>query len=86
MATIISYLALLIFHHIVSKVKYHYSDVSVRQYIILSGIVFSYAMLMNMFLDNIVIRWSLGIIILIVYSIVFQKVILDLLSKKRRRR
>ncbi|HEO7054561.1 TPA: oligosaccharide flippase family protein, partial [Streptococcus agalactiae] len=72
--------------HIVSKVKYHYSDVSVRQYIILSGIVFSYAMLMNMFLDNIVIRWSLGIIILIVYSIVFQKVILDLLSKKRRRR
>ncbi|WP_223200880.1 hypothetical protein, partial [Listeria monocytogenes] len=69
-----------------SKVKYHYSDVSVRQYIILSGIVFSYAMLMNMFLDNIVIRWSLGIIILIVYSIVFQKVILDLLSKKRRRR
>ncbi|HEO7091167.1 oligosaccharide flippase family protein, partial [Streptococcus agalactiae] len=66
--------------------KYHYSDVSVRQYIILSGIVFSYAMLMNMFLDNIVIRWSLGIIILIVYSIVFQKVILDLLSKKRRRR
>lgn len=64
------------------RVKYHYSDVSVRQYIILSGIVFSYAMLMNMFLDNIVIRWSLGIIILIVYSIVFQKVILDLLSKK----
>ncbi|MGR1470897.1 oligosaccharide flippase family protein, partial [Streptococcus agalactiae] len=58
----------------------------VRQYIILSGIVFSYAMLMNMFLGNIVIRWSLGIIILIVYSIVFQKVILDLLGKKRRRR
>ncbi|MCC9813525.1 capsid assembly protein, partial [Streptococcus agalactiae] len=49
-------------------------------------IVFSYAMLMNMFLGNIVIRWSLGIIILIVYSIVFQKVILDLLGKKRRRR
>ncbi|TQC32457.1 capsid assembly protein, partial [Streptococcus agalactiae] len=55
------------------------SDVYKRQ-------VFSYAMLMNMFLGNIVIRWSLGIIILIVYSVVFQKVILDLLGKKRRRR
>ncbi|MGT2829358.1 oligosaccharide flippase family protein [Streptococcus hillyeri] len=72
-ATVLSYLSLLIFHHIISKKRYQYNEVGVKLYSLLSMIAIGYALLMNYFLNSLLIRWSFGIGVLIAYGIYFKK-------------
>lgn len=72
-ATIISYISLFVFHYLVAKTLYKYDEVSLRTVFILLGIACSYAYLMNFFVTNIYIRWSLGIVVIILYAYVFRK-------------
>ena len=67
LATIISYIFLLIIHHIVSKIKYNYDDVSAKQYTILSVIAIIYSFVMNYFVEYLLIRWSLGLVVLLIF-------------------
>lgn len=75
LATVFSYIFLLIIHHTISKKMYNYKDVSVRMYIILSFIVVLYSFIMNYFINSILIRWTIGIMVLICYTYYYRSYI-----------
>lgn len=60
MATVCSYLALLIVHHIISRKLYQYQEVGAATYVRWIGVVLGYALLMNCFLDVFWVRWIVG--------------------------
>ncbi|HFR3748941.1 TPA: oligosaccharide flippase family protein, partial [Streptococcus suis] len=82
-ATVFSYLALLILHHYISKKRYDYNDVTSSMYIALSTIVFVYAVLMSIFVDYLVIRWGIGIIIVGIYYWIFKRDFQNFILKRR---
>ncbi|MEK5289175.1 oligosaccharide flippase family protein [Streptococcus sp. FSL R7-0212] len=63
-ATMISYLVLLILHHYISKVKYHYDDVTEKTYIILSLCAIIYTFFITKFAGSILVRYFAGLVIL----------------------
>ncbi|HFU3723411.1 TPA: oligosaccharide flippase family protein [Streptococcus suis] len=82
-STALSYFALLVIHHYISKKKYDYRDVTMRTYINLSLIVIIYALLMNIFVDYIILRWGVGLIILSIYYWYFYSEIKNFILRKR---
>lgn len=71
-ATVLSYLSLLVFHHIISRKRYQYDEVTVKMFLIFSLIAIGYALLMNQFSDSLPIRWCLGIMVVIAYGVYFK--------------
>lgn len=71
-ATVVSYIALLAFHHLISKKRYAYTDVSVKTYVILSSLVIGYAILMSMLSTSLALRWSLGLLVVASYAFYFK--------------
>ncbi|MCP1639218.1 O-antigen/teichoic acid export membrane protein [Streptococcus gallinaceus] len=71
-ATVLSYLSLLVFHHIISRKRYQYDEVTVKVFLIFSLIAIGYALLMNQFSDSLPIRWCLGIMVVIAYGVYFK--------------
>lgn len=80
LATIISYLVLLVIHHLLTKKLYNYKEVTAKKYFFLIVIVISYSLLMNYFIDSLVIRWSLGIVVLIFYVVYYKKDLIKLIK------
>ncbi|BDD43002.1 lipopolysaccharide biosynthesis protein [Streptococcus ruminantium] len=82
-ATVISYFTLLIFHHVLTRKKYHYKDVTLRKYIILSTLVVFYSVLVTYWLESLVIRGSLGLVILTIYYFYYRDTIKNFLRKAK---
>ncbi|HEM5490809.1 oligosaccharide flippase family protein [Streptococcus suis] len=72
-ATIISYIALFLFHFVIARILYKNDEISLLTVFILLGIASGYAYLMNLFVSNIYVRWSLGLVVLVVYVYTFRK-------------
>lgn len=72
-ATIISYISLFFFHFVIAKKLYNYDEISLKTVFVLLSIASGYAYLMNSFVTNIYIRWSLGLVVLLVYASIFRK-------------
>ncbi len=84
-ATIVSYISLFFFHYIIAKILYKYDEISIKTVLVLLGIASGYAYLMNVFVTNIYIRWSLGLVVLLVYAYIFRKEISLLIQKRKRK-
>lgn len=80
-ATVVSYVALLAFHHLISKKKYAYTDVSVKTYLILSSLVTGYAVMMSMLSNRLVLRWLLGLLVVAGYVLYFKSDLILLTNK-----
>lgn len=62
-ATLLAYLALFLFQHGISKKVYHYTEVGMRQYVLVSCIAIGYAILMTLWISYPIYRYvSLGLI------------------------
>ncbi|TCD46268.1 capsid assembly protein [Streptococcus sp. X16XC17] len=86
-ATVLSYLCLLIFHHLISRKRYQYDEVTVKMFSILSIIALGYALLMNQFSHSLPVRWTFGAMVVIGYIIYFNediKVLHSLVIKKKK--
>lgn len=83
LATVLAYIILLIAHHCVAKIRYRYDDVSVRLYLILSSLVFLYTLLINIFIDTLWIRWSLGLLVLLIYSYYYREDLKQMIVKMK---
>lgn len=84
-ATVISYLVLLVLHHFISKIKYNYDDVSVKSYITLSTIAIIYTVFVTKFANEIFIRYIAGIILLIYFYLSNKNSINNFLINRRRK-
>ncbi|HFI0381554.1 TPA: oligosaccharide flippase family protein, partial [Streptococcus suis] len=58
-------------------------EISIKTVLVLLGIASGYAYLMNVFVMNIYIRWSLGLVVLLVYAYIFRKEISLLIQKRK---
>lgn len=85
-ATVVSYIALLVFHHLISKRKYAYTDVAAKTYVILSSLVTGYAVLMSLTVHSLILRWSLGLIIIVAYAFYFRTDLKLLLNSMKKRK
>lgn len=85
-ATVVSYIALLVFHHLISKRKYAYTDVAAKTYVILSSLVTGYAVLMSLAVHSLILRWSLGLIIIVAYAFYFRTDLKLLLNSMKKRK
>lgn len=85
-ATVISYFVLLVVHHFLSKKMYNYNEVSPLEYLKLIFIVLSYALTMNYFVDSLLMRWSFGILVLLIYIVYFKKDLLKILEWYKEKR
>ncbi|KHD44212.1 oligosaccharide flippase family protein [Streptococcus hongkongensis] len=83
-ATLLSYSILLVFHHIISKIKYNYHEVNARDYITLISIVICYALVMNVLIKIPVLRFFIGFLILLGYYIINKKTISYYIKKLKR--
>ena len=83
-ATVLSYLALLVLHHMVTKRLYDYKDVSVRQYVILSMIATGYTILMTYLIPYTVVRFALIIIITGLLAFYFRQDIVQFLKTRKK--
>ena len=83
-ATVISYLALLILHHIVAKKLYDYKDVSVKQYLVISAIAIGYTVLMTYLIPYTVVRFALIIIITGLLAFYFRQDILQFFNTRKK--
>lgn len=81
LATLISHMALFLFHYAIAKKAYRYDEVSLWFFTVLLAIASGYAYVMNCFISNIWIRWSLGLVVLIVYAYIFKKELGIILQK-----
>lgn len=81
-ATVLSYLSLLLFHHLLSRKLYKYKDVSIGQFLVLSSIALLYSILMSYFVSNLTFRWGCGIGVLFVYGFLYRKPIKVFLKSK----
>lgn len=84
-ATVLSYLALLAFHHVISKRMYGYVDVSAKTHIFLLVIVSSYAGVMGLTVEQPVLRYFIGLIVIWGYAYYFKSDIL-VFSKRLKKR
>ncbi len=82
-ATICSYIILLILHHIISRYKYQYTDMSVKGYIFSSVTVLIYAWIMNQFSSSWIMRWLVGICVIVMYSVYFKDDIKQFIKSRR---
>ncbi len=80
-ATVISYISLLIFHHIIAKIKYNYNELSFLGYIILVVLVSLYGLFSNMFMENLLIRW-LGCLVIFIILIIYYKKDIEKIIKR----
>lgn len=81
-ATLLSYVLLFLFHFIISKKLYKTTEVSMLYFLTAMGVIMMYAGITYVFMDNIFIRWILGLIYLM-YYLYTNKEKLALLLKKR---
>ena len=72
-ATIISYFCLLLLHHYISRKLYKYEEVTIGTFFKISVIGILYSGLMSYFIENIIIRYIIGFIILIIYFILYKE-------------
>lgn len=82
-ATILSYLSLLLAHHFISKKLYRYDDVSLSHLLFLGGIAFGYGQVMTYFYSSIWIRWGLGLLVVAIYLMLFRKEILYVMKRRK---
>lgn len=82
-ATVISYVALFIFHFIISKSLYSTTEVPLLYFLRVMTFVLIYAGIMYIFMDNIFIRWSFGAGYLIYYLYKNQDFIKTLLKREK---
>ncbi|HEL2178893.1 TPA: oligosaccharide flippase family protein [Streptococcus suis] len=73
MATTISYMTLVVFHYAISRKVYNYNEVSLQFFVVLSAVSGGYAYLMNFFITSLCIRWSIGFVVIIIYTLIFRK-------------
>ena len=85
-ATVASYVLLLVFHHLIAKIKYRYNEISFVQYIILTGVVSIYGIFTNIFVDNLLIRWGGCLVVFIVLIFYYKEDVEELIKKVKIRR
>lgn len=83
-ATICSYVILLILHHIISRYKYHYTDMSVKGYIFSSVTVIGYAWVMHQFAFSWLMRWAVGLCVIVAYGVYFRDDIKQFIKNRRK--
>lgn len=81
LATVVSYFVLLLIHHVLTRKLYKYTDVRFFTYISLSAIVLIYSQIMDYFVNNLIIRWSIGILIIFIYGLYFKNDVANVLKK-----
>ncbi|MBS4769560.1 oligosaccharide flippase family protein [Carnobacteriaceae bacterium zg-ZUI240] len=86
LATLLSYFALLIFHYMISKRKYNDTEFSIQFYGLLAGISLGYAELMNLFLNNILVRYLVGAVVVIIYSLYYKNELFALINKIKNKK
>ncbi|WP_314006035.1 oligosaccharide flippase family protein [Gemella morbillorum] len=79
-ATVASYLLLLVFHHIIAKVKYSYNEISILGYTKLTVVVCVYGVFTNYFIDNLLLRWSGCLIVFLILIFYYKKDIGELVK------
>lgn len=84
MTTVVSYMILLILHHIVAKIKYEYTEVSVIEYVILSVLSLSYAYLMIILKNEIILRYIIILIVLIIVITIYKKDIQGMIKSYKK--
>lgn len=84
-ATLVSYFFLLLLHHLVSKKKYGYRDVSEKTYLAFVMVSFAYAILMTSFSQWLWLRWSIGLVVLLGYAYYYKDYILKFIAKKEKK-
>lgn len=80
-ATVLSYLLLLIFHHMIAKQIYHYDDLTLKDYFKVTSVIVLYNFLMQYFINSLLIRWVIGITVLVLYIIIFNKELIFIFKK-----
>ena len=85
-ATVASYVLLLVFHHLIAKIKYRYNEISFVQYIILTGVVSIYGIFTNIFVDNLLMRWGGCLVVFIVLIFYYKEDVEELIKKVKIRR
>lgn len=86
LATVLSYLALLFFHHMISRKRYAYTDVRPKTYIFLILLVMSYAGLMSLFVPLLWLRWLIGFGVILLYIYWFRKELREVWQSYKQRR
>ena len=81
LATVLSYLSLLVFHHLVTKKLYNYKDVNISTYLFYSLMTMGYAILMTIFLHSLLIRWFFGLLVLVVFLFYYKNEVQFLVKK-----
>lgn len=82
LATICSYGLLLVLHHSISRYKYQYTDMTVKGYVLSSLAVGIYAVVMHHFASSWIMRWAVGICVIIAYGMYFKEDINQLIQQK----
>ncbi len=83
LATLFAYLLLLIFHHLIAKIRYQYDEVTEKQFLILILIVCLYASFINQFLDLLWIRWLACAVITLMFAWYYRAFFKRLWHKRR---
>ena len=83
-ATVASYVLLLVFHHLIAKIKYRYNEISFIQYIILTGLVSIYGIFANIFVDNLLIRWGGCLVVFVVLVLYYKEDVEELIKKVKK--
>ena len=83
-ATVASYVLLLVFHHLIAKIKYRYNEISFIQYIILTGVVSIYGIFANIFVDNLLIRWGGCLVVFVVLVLYYKEDVEELIKKVKK--
>lgn len=83
-ATVLSYAALLFFHHSLSRRLYQYKDVSLKSYLLLSFVAICYACVMTLLIEIWLVRWSIGFIVLLVYVYYYRNDIMTFINSQKK--
>lgn len=84
-STVISYFLLLICHHFITKIRYKYDELRLIQYLKIIFIIVAYISVMIFLKKWLIIRYIVGLLVVLYYALVYKNSILNLLVKIKKR-
>ncbi|KXT76176.1 lipopolysaccharide biosynthesis protein [Streptococcus sp. DD12] len=82
LATLLAYLLLLVFHHLIAKARYRYDEMTEKHFLVLIGLVGLYALFINQFLDQLWVRWLACFFISLAFAWYYRAIITRFLQKR----
>lgn len=86
LSVLISYIFLLVLHHLITKRKYNYDEYSFINYFKWIGLIILYSFVMQRFIHQLWIRWIIGLFVIFAFIFMYKQVVIQLLQKFKNRR